>query len=180
MRLNNIRNISEAMNYLTKPLDSSADRKGFCCGKSTLDHYIQKQVNQDIRRKLSVCFIIAGTANQIKGFYTLSNDSISLDELPEEIRKKFPQAYTHLPVTLLGRLAVDLKFHGSGPGKMLLIDALKRSYEVSLKSIGSIAVVVSPLDDEAEVFYKKFGFFSLRDSKKMFLPMKTISKLFDK
>lgn len=168
------------MNYLTKPLDSSADRKGFCCGKSTLDHYIQKQVNQDIRRKLSVCFIIAGTANQIKGFYTLSNDSISLDELPEEIRKKFPQAYTHLPVTLLDRLAVDLKFHGSGLGKMLLIDALKRSYEVSLKSIGSIAVVVSPLDDEAEVFYKKFGFFSLHDSQKMFLPMKTISKLFDK
>ena len=168
------------MNYLTKPLDSSFNRTNFCCGKASLDHYFQKQVNQDIRRKLAVCFIIPDHANQIKAYYTLSNDSVSLDELPDETRMKFPKAYTHLPVTLLGRLAVDKKFQGNGLGKMLLIDALKRSYEVSLKSIASIAVVVSPLDEEAEVFYKKFGFFSLIDSKKMFLPMKTICKLFDK
>ena len=168
------------MSYLTKPLDNSSNRMNFCCGKSTLDHYIQKQVNQDIRRKLAVCFIIPDAANQMKGYYTLSNDSISLDNLPENLRMKFPKAYTHLPVTLLGRLAVDQKFQGTGLGKMLLIDALKRSYEVSLKSIGSIAVVVSPLDIDAEAFYKKFGFFSLNDSRKMFLPMKTISQLFDR
>lgn len=168
------------MNYLTKPLDNSFDRTNFCCGKPSPDHYIQKQVSQDIRRKLAVCFIIPDAANQIKAYYTLSNDSISLDNLPEDLRIKFPKAYTHLPVTLLGRLAVDRKFHGNGLGKLLLIDALKRSYEVSLKSIGSIAVVASPLDDDAEAFYKKFGFFNLSDSQKMFLPMKTISKLFDR
>jgi GNAT superfamily N-acetyltransferase len=167
------------MNYLTKPLDNRTDRTNFCCDKITLDLYIQNQASQDIRRKLAVCFIVPDENNQIKRYYTLSNDSISLEELPEEIRMKFPKAYTHLPVTLLDRLAVDRKYQGHGFGKMLLIDALKRSYEVALKSIGSVAVVVSPLDDSAKAFYEKFGFFCLNDSTKMFLSMKTISKLFN-
>jgi len=167
------------MNYLTKPLDSSFDRSKFCSEKPALDNYIQKQVSQDIRRKLAVCFIHHDEANLITGFYTLSNDSIPLDNLPEDIRAKFPRAYSHLPVTLLGRLAVDRNFKRTGLGKLLLIDALRRSYDVSLKSIGSMAVVVSPIDNDAMSFYQKFGFINLPDSGKMFLPMKTISQLFD-
>lgn len=166
------------MNYLTKILDSLSDRKSFICGKPSLDHYIHEQVGQDIRRKLAVCFIVIDKENQIKGYYTLSNDSIQTDELPEEFKLKFPKSYNQLPVTLLGRLAVNQKYQGSGLGKLLLIDALKRSYEVSLKSIGSIAVIVSPLDNEAEKFYLKYGFLKLQDSTKMFLSMKTISQLF--
>ena len=166
------------MSYLTKILDSLSDRKSFCCGKPSLDHYIHEQVGQDIRRKLAVCFIVSDNENRIKGFYTLSNDSIPMNEIPEVYKMKFPKSYDHLPVTLLGRLAVDRQYQGSGLGKLLLVDALKRSHEVSLKSIGSIAVIVSPLDAEAENFYQKYGFVKLPDSGKMFLPMKTISLLF--
>lgn len=166
------------MSYLTKILDSLSDRKSFCCGKPSLDHYIHEQVGQDIRRKLTVCFIVSDKENQIKGYYTLSSDSVPMNELPEEYRMKFSKAYSHLPVTLLGRLAVGQKYQGSGLGKLLLIDALKRSYEVALKSIGSMAVIVSPLDEEAENFYQKYGFVKLPDSGKMFLPMKTIGQLF--
>lgn len=166
------------MIYLTKIIDSLADRKSFYCGKSSLDYYIQKQVGQDIRRKLAVCFIVTDKNCKIKGYYTLSNDNIPADELPEEYKMKFPKAYSHLPVTLLGRLAVDQKYQGSGLGKLLLIDALKRSYEVALKSIGSMAIIVNPLDTEAEKFYQKYGFVKLPDSAKMFLPMKTVGQLF--
>jgi len=62
---------------------------------------------------------------------------------------------------------------------MLLIDALKRSYEIS-KSIGSFAVMVDPLDIDAGNFYTKYGFILLPDSRKMFLAMKTIEKLFNR
>jgi len=166
------------MRYLTKILDSTFERKDFCCGKPSLDHYIQHQASQDMRRKLAVCFILPASEHQIQGYYTLSNDNISANGLPEELRSKLPKSYQHIPVTLLGRLAIDLKFQGSGIGKLLLIDALKRSYEVSLKSIGSMAVVVSPLDNEAEAFYQKYGFIRLPDSGKMLLPMKTVAQLF--
>jgi GNAT superfamily N-acetyltransferase len=167
------------MNYLTKILDSGIDRKSFCCGKPSLDNYIHLQAGQDIRRKLAVCFILTGDDNKIKAYYTLSNGSIPSEGLPEVYRKKYPKSYNHLPVTLLGRLAVDQRFQGQGIGKMLLIDALKRSQEASMKSIGSMAVIVDVLDSEAEKFYLKFGFIRLPDSAKMFLPMKTIGQIFD-
>lgn len=167
------------MNYLTKILDPGLNRKSFCCGKASLYHYLREQVSQDIRRKLALCFILAGNDNRIKAYYTLSSGSIPLEGLPEDYRKKYPKSYTHLPVTLLGRFAVDQKYQGQGMGKLLLIDALKRSYEASIKSVGSIAVIVDVLDSEAEKFYQKFGFIRLPDSAKMFLLMKTIGRLFD-
>jgi GNAT superfamily N-acetyltransferase len=75
-------------------------------------------------------------------------------------------------------LAIDHRFQKQGVGKLLLIDALKRSYEIS-KEIASFAVVIDPIDEEAERFYDKYGFIKLPDSKKMFLPMNTIKGLFE-
>jgi len=78
----------------------------------------------------------------------------------------------------LGRLAIDKDFQGKGIGRILLIDALKRCFDTSV-SIGAFAVIVDPLDNEAEMFYEKYGFVKLPDSGKMFLPMKTIKELFE-
>ncbi|MCB9823358.1 GNAT family N-acetyltransferase [Candidatus Nomurabacteria bacterium] len=163
--------------YLTVPLDSKHKKSEFTCGNTYLDNYIQKQAKQDIKRKLSACFVLSNEDNEIKGFYTLSNAGIPREMIPEEISKKLPRAYDSLPVTLLGRLAINEKNKGQGLGKLLLIDALKRSLEVS-GVIGSMAVIVDPIDENAVKFYDKYGFISLPDSKKMFLPMKTIELLF--
>lgn len=163
--------------YLTTPLESKHNKSAFSCGNIYLDNYIQKQAKQDIKRKLSACFVWSNKENDIKGFYTLSNAGIPKELIPEYISKKLPRAYESLPVTLLGRLAVNEKNKGQGLGKILLIDALKRSYEVS-KMIGSMAVIVDPIDENALKFYNRFGFISLPDSGKMFLPMKTIEQLF--
>jgi len=114
------------VNYLTFPLSKKHQRSGFCCGKNSLDHYFQKQVNQDIKRKLCACFVLVGESNRVKGFYTLSNGSIPREIVPESIRKKMPGSYTGLPTTLLGRLAIDKDHARQGLGEKLLIDALKR------------------------------------------------------
>jgi len=74
-------------------------------------------------------------------------------------------------------LAMDKKHQGKGIGKILLIDALKRSYEISQK-IGSFAVVVDPMDEESESFYKKYDFLTLPNSGKMFITIKTLKVLF--
>ncbi len=167
------------MTYLTIPLTFNYNKDNFSCGKIALDDYLHKQANQDIKRKLSVCFILPDK-NNIKGYYTLSNDNIPQKVLPAEINKKMPKSYTNLPVTLLGRLAVDKNYQRQGIGEILLLDALKRSYDVSNESIGSMAVIVAPLDKEAVSFYRKYGFIELPDSGKMFLLMKTIIQLFNK
>lgn len=163
--------------FLTVPLDAQHRKSEFTCGNRQLDNYLQKQANQDIKRKLAACFVLATEEHEVQGFYTLSNAGISREVIPEKLSSKLPGAYSALPVTLLGRLAVNEKNKGQGLGKLLLIDALKRSCEAS-KIIGSMAVVVDPIDEAAAVFYTKYGFVSLPDSGKMFLSMKTIEQLF--
>lgn len=166
------------MTYLTKPLDSSFLKKNFSCGIGLLDDYLHKQAKQDMKRKLTVCFVLADENHEIKGYYTLSNNNIPLDEIPEDLKRKMPKSYIHLPVTLLGRLAVDRNFKGLGYGELLLLDALKRSYDVSCKSIGSMAIVADPIDASAINFYTRYGFIQLPESGKMFIAMKTIEPLF--
>lgn len=108
---------------------------------------------------------------QIAGFYTLSATSIELEKLPVELTRKLPR-YPRLPATLLRRLARALAFKGQGIGDLLMVDALKRSYETS-SIVGSVAVVVDPKDGPAAKFYGTFGFQPL-DEQKMFLPMKAV------
>ena len=166
------------MTYITSPLSFSHNKKDFTCGKDLLDNYLHKQANQDIKRKISVCFVLTDDNNNVKGYYTLSNDNIPQDQLPQKIKKNMPKSYANLPTTLLGRLAVDVNYKGQGLGELLLLDALKRSFDISSESIGSMAVVVDPIDNEAISFYEKYGFILLPDSDKMFIPMKTIKELF--
>jgi len=160
-------------------LNKKHNRKDFDCGKELLNNYLKNQAGQDVKRKLSACFVLAEKeTNNITGHYTLSNSSIPLSSFPEYIQKKLPKSYVSIPAFLLGRLAIDTRFQGKGIGKILLIDALKRSYEIS-KEIGSFAIVVDPIDEEAEKFYRKYDFIKLPDSGKMFIATKTLKGLFD-
>lgn len=159
-------------------LGKKHNRKDFDCGKELLNNYLKNQAGQDVKRKLSACFVLTEKeTNNIKGYYTLSNNSIPLSSFPEYIQKKLPKSYASIPTTLLGRLAIDSKHQGKGIGKVLLIDALKRSYDISIE-IGSFAVVVDPMYKEAENFYEKYDFIKLPDSEKMFISTKTLKELF--
>lgn len=167
------------MNPLTEVLNPKHKKKEFSCGKQILDNYLHRQANQDVKRKLSACFVIEETkSGLIQGYYTLANNSLPLSLIPADLQKKLPKSYSSIPTTLLGRLAIDCRFQGEGLGRLLLIDALYKSYEIS-KTVGSFAVVVDPIDKDAENFYEKYGFIKLPDSGKMFLAMQTIKNLFE-
>ena len=132
-----------------------------------------------MKKNLAVCFVLTGNnSNRVLGYYTLTSESLNRNDVPENYKKKIPKNY-NAPVTLIGRLARDTTIKGTGAGEFLLLDALKRSCEISQKGIGSIAGVVDPINENAVNFYGKYGFILLPDSGKMFLPMKTIYKLFE-
>ncbi len=110
--------------------------------------------------------------NIILGFYSLSASSIHFQELPHGLQKRIPRY--PVPVALIGRLAVDKKYQKRGLGKDLLIDALKKSVEIS-KSFGIFGVMVDAKDKEAKKFYEYFGFVSFVDNpNKLILPLETI------
>jgi GNAT superfamily N-acetyltransferase len=164
------------MSYITVPLHPLHKKKDICCGTAMLDNYLHTQAKQDVKRKLAACFILVDLDNNIQGYYTLSSSSIPREQLPENVKAKLPPSYQNLPVTLLGRLAVDDRYKGQGLGAALLFDALKRSYN-AITEIGSMAVVVDPIDEAATKFYEKHGFTLLPTSGKMALSMETIGGL---
>ncbi len=162
--------------YNIERLNKSHDKAGFNCGEDSLNQYFYTQTSQDIKRSLTAIYVLSeGEQSAILGFYTLSASALSLIDLPEDISKRLPR-YPSLPVTLLGRLAVDIHCQKQGLGEVLLIDALKRADLLS-NDIGSMAVVVDALNKNAIHFYEKFGFTKFKNENKLFLTMKTIKKL---
>ena len=162
--------------FITEPLSEKHDRKEFSCGEEVLNLYLRQYAKQDQKRRVAAVFVLPGEKKVIKGYYTLSSTQIPSDILPEKILKKLPN-HPFQPATLLGRLAVGSSHQKQGIGEALLIDALFRSYSLS-EQIGSIAVVVDALHKKAAAFYENYDFIKLSGGKRLFLPMKTIGKLF--
>lgn len=165
------------MSLKIQALDKKHEKNDFSCGHELLDNYLKKQARQDVSRDLSACFVLVDASDVIKGYYTLSANSIDKSLFPEELQRKMPPSYQQLPTTLLGRLAIDGSVKGQGFGKILLLDALNRTARAA-ESLGILAIVVDPIDEDARNFYAKYGFILLPSSGKMFLPMKTIHDLF--
>jgi GNAT superfamily N-acetyltransferase len=170
---------SPASAYRIEPLGKNHDRTPFSCGSAVLDRYLQQQARQDADKRVAAPFVLTQPpALRAIGYYTLSASVVSTDELPISLAKKLPR-YPQLPVTSLGRLAVDVGSKGQGIGQFLLIDALRRSLQAAA-GIAAMAVLVDAKDDAAEAFYRHFSFLPLQDlPRRLFLPMKTIAGLFD-
>ena len=74
----------------------------------------------------------------------------------------------------ISRLEVDQATQGHGVGKMLLVDAIKRTLAVS-DEIAIYAMVVDAIDERAERFYRQFGFLPLcSGAQRLLLPLKSI------
>ena len=62
-----------------------------------------------------------------------------------------------IPVMVLGRLAIDQKWHGQQLGTDLLRDAVLRTMQAA--AIGGIrALIVHALDERVAAFYQRNGF----------------------
>ena len=167
------------MKLLIKPLNQTHDRESFKSGKIVLDNYIKNYAKQDIKRNISRTFVVSfeDSPKKIIGYYSLSANSLEPALLPEQQIKKLPKNPLH--VSLLGKLAVDQKFQSQGLGKILLIDALIKIY-VASQTIAVYAVIVDALNEDARIYYEKYGFISLPNNPlKLFLPLSTIESLVD-
>ena len=166
---------SAAGKYRVDLLEASHDREGFSCGVPELDSYLRQQAAQDQKRNLAAVFVLTSDGKSISGFYTLSAHSILAADLPLEMGKKLPRF--PLPVTLLGRMAVAQVLRGQGWGEFLLLHALEGACLGSSK-VASWAVVVDAKAG-ARDFYLKYGFTPLpTEPNRLFLPMKTVGKMF--
>lgn len=170
-----------------KELNKSVhDRASFDCGEEELDKFIKTQAVKHMKAGISRTMVLPAKValpNQkypICSFYSITPGSISRETLPVNMAKKLP--HYPVPVFLLAQLAVHKKFHGKGLGKITLIKSFEYLWEIN-SYMPAYAVVVDCLTESAQGFYAKFGFEILctyNHRIRMFLPMKTIEKLFNK
>lgn len=160
--------------YLIEALSPAHDRGTFVSGADPLDIYFRNHVTQDMKRRLTACFVaIESAAGQVAGFYTLATSSIPLLELDDAIKRKLPR-YPLVPAVRLGRLAVDRAHRGKGLGGTLLVNALARAIQ---SEITAFAMVVDAKDDAAVAFYRHHGFLpfeSVADT--LYLPLAEVSR----
>ena len=160
-----------------EPLGRQHDRTAFHCGAEALDRYLKQQARQDADKRVAVAFVAARPPDtRVLGYYTLSASALTLADLPDELARKLPR-YPQLPVTLLGRLAVDQSTKGQGLGEHLLLDALRRSL-AHADQIAAMAVVVDAKDESAAAFYRHYGFIPMQTQpSRLFVPMRSIAQL---
>ena len=141
--------------YIVEPLSTTHDRSGFACGVEPLDRYFATQVTQDVRRRVSACFVAVERASgTIAGFYTIATSSVRLSDLAPAIAKRLPR-YPLIPAVRVGRLAVVEGHRGRKLGAVLVADAIGRALR---SEIAAFAIVVDAKDDAAVAFYKHHSF----------------------
>ena len=153
------------------PLDHAHDRGKFNSGAEPLDGYFRERVTQDIKRRVTACFVALSRDDRIVGYYTLASASVFIGDLPRELAKKLPR-YPSVPAVRMGRLAVDQAFKGQGLGAALLADALMR---VVRSEIAAYALIVDAKDERAAGFYRHHGFLETTTKPlTLFLPLATV------
>lgn len=150
------------------------DQAAFRCGDDALDRYFQTQVTQDIRRRITNCFVMVEAATSgVAAYYTLSAASIPFLDLPTQETKRLPR-YPTLPAVRIGRLAVDQRFQRRGLGELMLMNAVHRSIQ---DAAAVFALLVDAKNDQAAAFYQRYGFRPIADKPRiLFLPLATAQK----
>jgi hypothetical protein len=160
---------------LTPPASLTAkhDLTKFNSGKARLDDWLRNHA-LDSEGKTSRTYVVCEKSVVVVGYFCISTASVERKSLPSKI-KRARGLQTQVPVAIIGRLARDLSYKGTGLGSDLLQDALTRVLAAS-KVIGIRAVLVHALDDEAANFWKANEFMECPiGSRTFFLPIETIA-----
>ena len=138
---------------LPATITANHDLATFDCGEAFLNDWLKRRALKNHASGASRCFVVCFSATVI-GYYSLSAGAICHESAPKNLRRNMPDP---LPVLLLGRLAVDKRYHNQGIGQALLRDAMLRAVNVA-SNAGVFALLVHALSDPAKQFYISRGF----------------------
>jgi len=149
------------------------DRTSFHSGVEELNDYFRTRVTQDIRRRVSNCFVALDAEDRLLGYYTFAAASVPLTELPADITRRLPR-YPSLPTGLIGMLAIDRRYHRQGLGSVLVVDAATRAIRAEP---AIYALVVDAKTDSAAAFYLRLGFQRFQSQPmRLFIPVAEIAR----
>ncbi len=135
-------------------LDATHNVTGFDCGVESLNTFLYSYALANQRSGSSVTYL-ALIGQSVTGYYSLVVGEAEFGGAPERLSKGLPRF--PIPVMILARLAVDLRFRGRGIGRSLLRDAMWRTIAAA-EIAGIRGAVVHAKDERAAEFYARFGF----------------------
>ena len=136
------------------PLTDGHIIKDFDCGYTNLNTWLQRYAMQNQKANASRTFVVC-VGDKIVGFYSLAVGSVEYEHASKRMGKGL--ARHPIPVMVLARLAVDLRYQGNKIGGSLLKDAILRTLQAS-EHAGIRAILVQAKDEKARAFYRYFGF----------------------
>ena len=156
------------------PLRAEHDLSGFDCGEPALNDWLRHRALKNESRFSRTYVVCEG--KQVVAYFCISAGSVERGAAPGKIRRNAPDV---IPVSVIGRLAVNRSHTGKGLGADILSDALRR-IAVASQSIGIGAVLVHAKNDAAKRFYMKCAEFIEypEDSRTLFLPIETVVAAF--
>ena len=135
------------------PLQASHRLDAFSCGEPSLDEWLMRRALKNQIAGASRCFVLC-VGQTVVGYYSLSAAAICHEAAPKAMRRNMPDP---LPVLLLGRLAIDHRYHNQGLGQALLRDVMLRAVHIATET-GVFAIMVHALSEAAKRFYLSRGF----------------------
>lgn len=134
-------------------------REDFDCGKPPLNEWLQRFALQQQEKNYARTRVVVDDEDPtgVLGYYSLLPYQVDTQHFPAA--RKLPK---RLPCLLLGKLAVAVKSREQRIGALLLADAIDRT-RLSIAEVGGIGVFVEAIADEAQSFYRHFGFKAFRD-----------------
>jgi len=86
--------------FTIEALNSAHNRKGFSSGAEPLDRYFREPVTQDVKRRVSNCFVALNAAGAIAGYYTFAAASLPLTKLSAGEKQRLSRLWL-LPAGLM-------------------------------------------------------------------------------
>lgn len=151
------------------PLTSEHDLADFDCGEPALNDWLRHPALRNESR-FSRTYVVS-EGKRVIAYFCISAGAVERAKAPGRVRRNAPET---IPISVIGRLAVDRNHAGKGLGADLLSDALRR-IAVASQSIGIGAVMVQAKSDAARRFYLRCAEFIEYpdDSRTLFLPIET-------
>jgi GNAT superfamily N-acetyltransferase len=148
--------------------------EGFDCGREERNRYLSRYAWQNQQAGAAQTYV--GMVNEvIVGYSSLTVGHVILEDAPERLKKGL--AKHPVPIMLLARLAVDLRWQGLGVGKTLLRDAMQRTLQAA-EIAGIRAFALHARDGEARRFYEHFDFIpSPTDPMHLFVMLKDVRRI---
>jgi GNAT superfamily N-acetyltransferase len=136
-----------------RPLAPDDELDEFQSGEKPLDDWLKRHARHNEAEGGSRTFV-ACIGRRVVGYYSLAAGSLLPSAATGRVRRNMPNP---VPLVLLGRLAIDLGWQGSGLGADLLRDAVLRVLSAG-EAIGVRAILVHAISPEAKSFYERHGF----------------------